>query len=44
MKIIKYTFEAIFIYFIFIVIKVAGIGLGRKISAIIISKLGSLFR
>ena len=44
MKIIKYAFEAIFIYFIFIVIKVAGIGLGRKISAIIVSKLGSLFR
>ena len=44
MKTIKYIFEAVFIYFIFLVIKLVGIKLGRKISSIIILNFGSIFR
>ena len=44
MKTIKYIFEAVFIYFIFLVIKLVGIKIGRKISSIIILNFGSIFR
>ena len=44
MKTIKYILEAVFIYFIFLVIKLVGIKIGRKISSIIILNFGSIFR
>ena len=44
MKTIKYIFEAIFIYSIFLVIKLVGIKMGRKISSSIILNFGSFFR
>ena len=44
MKTIKYILEAVFIYFIFLVIKLVGIKIGRKISSSIILNFGSLFR
>jgi len=44
MKIIKYIVEAIFIYFIFIIIKIVGLNLGRKISSYFFLNTGLLFR
>ena len=44
MKIIKYIFEAVFIYSIFLIIKIVGINFGRKISSLLILSLGSFFR
>tara|TARA_B100000214_G_scaffold192553_1_gene139222 strand:+ start:936 stop:1811 length:876 start_codon:yes stop_codon:yes gene_type:complete len=44
MKTIKYIFEAVFIYSIFLVIKLVGIKMGRKISSSIILNFGSFFR
>ena len=44
MKIFKYILEAIFIYFIFLIIKLVGINFGRKISSLLMSSLGSVFR
>ncbi len=44
MKIIKYIFEAIFIYIIFLVIKLVGINHGRKFSSFLITNIGSIFR
>ena len=44
MKFIKYLFEAFFVYLIFIVIRIVGLNLGRKISAFIFSNVGTLFR
>tara|TARA_A100001011_G_C14171095_1_gene782527 strand:- start:46 stop:921 length:876 start_codon:yes stop_codon:yes gene_type:complete len=44
MKIIKYIFEAVFLYFFFLVIKLVGINSGRKISSLLMSSLGSFFR
>ena len=44
MKKIKYLVEAVFIYLFFIVIKVLGLNLGRKICASIFLGLGSFFR
>ena len=44
MKIIKYIFEAIFIYIIFLVIKLVGINQGRKFSSFLITNIGSIFR
>ncbi len=44
MKIIKYITEAVFIYFIFFIIKIVGLNLGRKISSYFFLKIGFLFR
>jgi len=44
MKAIKYIFEAVFIYSIFLIIKLVGIKIGRKISSSIILNFGSFFR
>ena len=44
MKIIKYIVEAFFIYIIFLLIKIIGINLGRKICSNIFLKLGFIFR
>ena len=44
MKIIKYIFEAVFIYSIFLIIKIVGINFGRKISSLLMLSLGSFFR
>ena len=44
MKIIKYIFEAFFVYFLFFVIKLLGINFGRKVSAFIFLNVGSFFR
>ena len=44
MKIIKYIFEAIFIYFLFLIIKIFGLKIGRKIIAPLFSNIGFLFK
>ena len=44
MKNIKYIFEALIIYSIFLIIKILGINIGRKISNFLFLKVGSLFR
>ena len=44
MKIVKYIFEAFFVYFLFFVIKLLGINFGRKVSAFIFLNVGSFFR
>ena len=44
MKNIKYIFEALIIYSIFLIIKILGINIGRKISTFLFLKVGSLFR
>ena len=44
MKNIKYIFEALIIYSIFLIIKILGINIGRKISTFLFQKVGSLFR
>ena len=44
MKNIKYIFEALIIYSIFLMIKILGINIGRKISTFLFQKVGSLFR
>ena len=44
MKNIKYFFEALIIYSIFLIIKILGINIGRKISTFLFLKVGSLFR
>ena len=44
MKNIKYLFEALIIYPIFLIIKILGIKIGRKISTFLFLKIGSLFR
>ena len=44
MKIFKYLIEAIFIYFLFLLFKIIGLNLSRKISIFLISKIGFIFR
>jgi len=44
MKIIKYIFEAIFCYFLFLIIKIFGLKLGRKITALLFLSIGFLFK
>ena len=44
MKNIKYILEALIIYPIFLIIKILGINIGRKISTFLFLKVGSLFR
>ena len=44
MKIFKYILEAIFVYFLFLIIKVFGLNFGRKISSTIFLKIGLFFR
>ena len=44
MKNIKYILEALIIYPIFLIIKILGINIGRKISTFLFLKIGSLFR
>ena len=44
MKLIKYVIEAFFVYLIFLLIKLLGIDLGRKVSEYIFLKIGFIFR
>tara|TARA_B100000686_G_C16746737_1_gene949892 strand:+ start:787 stop:1662 length:876 start_codon:yes stop_codon:yes gene_type:complete len=44
MKIIKYIFEAVFIYFLFFVAKISGLNLGRKIIAPLFLSIGFFFK
>ena len=44
MKLIKYIFEATFIYTLFFLIKVLGLNMGRNISSFLFSKIGFFFR
>ena len=44
MKIIKYIFEAIFIYFLFLIIKIFGLDLSRKVVSNFFLKVGFLFK
>ena len=44
MKIIKYIIESIFIYLIFLLIKLVGINIGRKICSYLFLKIGFAFR
>tara|TARA_B100001029_G_C15025897_1_gene433615 strand:+ start:475 stop:1347 length:873 start_codon:yes stop_codon:yes gene_type:complete len=44
MKIFKYLFEAILIYFLFFSFKILGLNLSRKISSFLIVKIGFFFR
>tara|TARA_Y100001970_G_scaffold293129_1_gene437963 strand:- start:8491 stop:9366 length:876 start_codon:yes stop_codon:yes gene_type:complete len=44
MKTIKYIFEALFIYFLFFVIKILGINLSRKIIASFFASVGFFFK
>ena len=44
MKNIKYILEALIIYPIFLIIKILGINIGRKISTFLFLKIGSMFR
>ena len=44
MKKIKYFFEAIFIYFLFFIIKIVGLNLGRKISSFLFLLIGNAIK
>ncbi len=44
MKIIKYILEAIFVYFLFLVVKIFGLNLGRKIIAPLFLSIGFFFK
>ncbi len=44
MKILKYIIEAIFVYFLFFIIRVFGLKLGRKIASVIFSSIGFFFK
>jgi len=44
MKIFKYLVEAFFIYLLFLLLKIIGLRFGRKISVLLISNIGFLFR
>ena len=44
MKIIKYIIEAIFIYLLFLLMKLIGLNLGRKISSYLFLNIGGFFR
>jgi len=44
MKIFKYVIEAIFVYFLFLIIKILGLNLGRYLSSKIFLSIGLLFR
>ena len=44
MKNIKYIFEALIIYTIFLIVKILGVNIGRKISTLLFLRIGSLFR
>ena len=44
MKIIKYIIEAIFIYLLFLLMKLIGLNLGRRISSYLFLNIGSFFR
>ena len=43
-KVVKYLIEAIFIYFFFLLIKILGLSISRKIFSIIFKITGPLFR
>ena len=44
MKIIKYLFEALFIYTFFIIIKLIGLNNGRKVATFIFKNIGPFFK
>ena len=44
MKVIKYIFESIFIYFLFLIIKIIGLNLGRKFIGSLFLGIGFLFK
>tara|TARA_B100001029_G_C15054895_1_gene453602 strand:- start:967 stop:1842 length:876 start_codon:yes stop_codon:yes gene_type:complete len=44
MKIFKYLFEAIFVYFLFLIIKICGLNLGRKVMAPLFLFFGFFFK
>tara|TARA_B100000579_G_scaffold373947_1_gene337863 strand:- start:64 stop:939 length:876 start_codon:yes stop_codon:yes gene_type:complete len=44
MKKIKYIFEAIFVYFLFLIIKILGLNLGRKLMSLIFLKIGFILK
>ncbi len=44
MKIFKYLFEAIFLYFLFLIIKICGLNLGRKVMAPLFLFFGFFFK
>ena len=44
MKIIKYLFEALFIYIFFIIIKLIGLNNGRKVATFIFKNIGPFFK
>ena len=44
MKIIKYIIEAIFIYLLFLLMKLIGLNLGRRISSYLFLNIGGFFR
>ena len=44
MKIFKYLFEAIFVYFLFLIIKICGLNLGRKVVAPLFLFFGFFFK
>tara|TARA_B100001540_G_C15659371_1_gene574797 strand:- start:51 stop:926 length:876 start_codon:yes stop_codon:yes gene_type:complete len=44
MKIIKYFFEAILIYILFLLFRIVGINYARKISSFLLNRLGFLFK
>ncbi len=44
MKIIKYIFEAIFVYFLFLIVKILGLNLGRKIITALFLSFGFFFK
>ena len=44
MKIIKYFFEALLVYFLFLVIKIFGLNIGRKITYFLFVSIGFFFK
>mgnify|MGYP001324886132 CR=1 FL=1 len=44
MKIFKYLFEAVFVYLLFLLIRVLGLNFGRTICSFLLLKIGFLFR
>ena len=44
MKIIKYTFEALFVYSLFLIVRILGLKIGRKLIASLFLNIGFVFK
>ena len=44
MKVIKYIFEAIFVYLLFLIVRILGLKIGRKLISILFLSIGFFFK